>query len=146
MITWHGADSPKPAEHVGDDATAHAAWQRVLALAPEGPAAEPKRERARAQRSARLTARNAHVNTLSMDDFRLDEDAVRRLLTRARHAGAEAADAVLARAERGDRLGAEDIAILWYARTIATDTLAAAARARARRRACTSSRPSRRST
>jgi 2-iminoacetate synthase ThiH len=62
-----------------------------------------------------------------MDDFRLDEDAVRRLLTRARHAGAEAADAVLARAERSDPLGAEDIAILWYARTIATDALAATA-------------------
>ena len=28
---------------------------------------------------------------------------------------------------RGDPLGAEDIAILWYARTIATDTLAATA-------------------
>ena len=36
-LAWRGL--AEAAEHVGDDATVHAAWQRVLALAPEGPAA-----------------------------------------------------------------------------------------------------------
>jgi 2-iminoacetate synthase len=63
-----------------------------------------------------------------MDDFRLDEDAVRSLLARANAATPDVADARLAAAERGERLDAEAIATLWYARTIATDTLADVAR------------------
>ena len=68
-----------------------------------------------------------HVNTIAMDDFRLDEDAVRALLARASGAPAATGDEVLARAQSGVRLGADGIATLWYARTIATDTIAAAA-------------------
>ncbi len=63
-----------------------------------------------------------------MDDFHLDEDAVRRLLARARESSSDAAHAVLARAERGERLDAESIATLWYARAIATDAIADTAR------------------
>lgn len=65
-----------------------------------------------------------------MDDFRLDEDAVRALLARASTSalGCDAVDAVLARAAAGARLDAEDIATLWYARTVATDTIADLAR------------------
>jgi 2-iminoacetate synthase ThiH len=59
-----------------------------------------------------------------MDDFRFDEDAVRTLLAHARSAGSETAETVLSRARAGTRLDAHDIAILWYARAIATDTIA----------------------
>ncbi len=62
-----------------------------------------------------------------MDDFRLDEDAVRRLLARAANAGTDAVSEVLARAEAGARLDTSDIAVLWYARAIPTETIAAAA-------------------
>jgi 2-iminoacetate synthase ThiH len=65
-----------------------------------------------------------------MDDFRLDEDAVRALLARARteaHDDAATA-AILSRAARGARLDAESIATLWYARAIATDVIADAAK------------------
>lgn len=37
-LAWRGL--AEAAEHTGDAATAHAAWGRVLALAPEGPSAE----------------------------------------------------------------------------------------------------------
>ena len=63
-----------------------------------------------------------------MDDFRLDEDAVRALLAHASAATADTADELLARTSGGTRLDAESIATLWYARTIATDTIAAVAR------------------
>jgi len=67
-----------------------------------------------------------------MDDFRLDEDAVRELLASARHvalaANGDAVFAILDRAERGARLDAADIATLWYASAITTDTIADAAR------------------
>lgn len=65
-----------------------------------------------------------------MDDFRLDEDAVRVLLARASTSAlaCDAVDAVVARAAAGTRLDAEDIAILWYARDVATDAIAALAR------------------
>jgi 2-iminoacetate synthase ThiH len=63
-----------------------------------------------------------------MDDFRLDEDAVRALLARASGAPANTANEVLARTRSGTRLDAESIATLWYARSIATDTIAAVAR------------------
>jgi 2-iminoacetate synthase ThiH len=66
-----------------------------------------------------------------MDDFRLDEDAVRELLASARHVALAAdgdASGILARAERGERLAVTDIATLWYARAIDTDTVADAAR------------------
>ena len=76
-----------------------------------------------------MTVLGRHVNTLPMDDFRLDEDAVRSLLARASAAAPESAHALLAAAERGERVGAETIATLWYARAIATDTIADAARA-----------------
>jgi 2-iminoacetate synthase len=58
-----------------------------------------------------------------MDDFRLDEDAVRSLLARAARAAFEAIDAVLDRARAGGRLDAAAIAALWYARGVPTDTL-----------------------
>ncbi|MEO7437623.1 MAG: C45 family autoproteolytic acyltransferase/hydrolase, partial [Candidatus Binatia bacterium] len=45
-LAWRGL--AEAAHHTGDEATAHAAWQRVLALAPEGPAAE-REAQARAQ-------------------------------------------------------------------------------------------------
>lgn len=64
-----------------------------------------------------------------MDDFRLDEDAVRALLARAAGASADAADTVLARAAAGERPTIEDTAVLWYARTIATERIAATAQA-----------------
>jgi 2-iminoacetate synthase ThiH len=64
-----------------------------------------------------------------MDDFRLDEDAVRSSLARARTAAPATALALLGAAERGERLDAEAIATLWYARTISTETLADVARA-----------------
>jgi 2-iminoacetate synthase ThiH len=64
-----------------------------------------------------------------MDDFRLDEDAVRTLLARARAGAPEKGAALLAAAERGTRLAAEDIATLWYARDVATDAIADVARA-----------------
>lgn len=66
-----------------------------------------------------------------MDDFRLDEDVVRTLLARARDiaADADAAAAILERAERGACPNADEIAALWYARTIPTDTIAAVAHA-----------------
>jgi tetratricopeptide (TPR) repeat protein len=49
-LAWRGlADA---AEHAGDAAAARAAWQRVLALAPEGPAAE-RDARAHVEREAR---------------------------------------------------------------------------------------------
>ena len=60
-----------------------------------------------------------------MDDFRLDESAVRRLLERASTLalGCEAVDAVLSRAASGTHLDAEDIAVLWYAREVASDVV-----------------------
>jgi 2-iminoacetate synthase len=64
-----------------------------------------------------------------MDDFRLDEDAVRALLARAARASEEAAEASLARAESGTRPSIEDIAVLWYAHTVSTDRIAAVAEA-----------------
>jgi 2-iminoacetate synthase ThiH len=64
-----------------------------------------------------------------MDDFRLDEDAVRSLLARASRAGATAIDAALDRARNGARLDTAAIATLWYARDVATDTLAEVAAA-----------------
>lgn len=64
-----------------------------------------------------------------MDDFRLDEESVRALLSRASSATADTADAVLTRACSGARLDAADIATLWYAHAIPTDTIAATARA-----------------
>jgi 2-iminoacetate synthase len=65
-----------------------------------------------------------------MDDFRLDEDAVRALLARASISalGCDAVEAVLARAGSGAKLDAEDVVTLWYARTVATDTIADLAR------------------
>jgi hypothetical protein len=63
-----------------------------------------------------------------MDDFRLDEDAVRALLARASGATASAASEVLTRARGDTRLDAESIATLWYARSVATDTIATVAR------------------
>ena len=74
-----------------------------------------------------MTGLEGRVNTIAMDDFRLAEDAVRALLARASGAPAVTGDEVLARAQSGGRLGADDIATLWYARTVATDTIAAAA-------------------
>jgi len=62
-----------------------------------------------------------------MDDFRLDEDAVRTLLRRARGADSERVDAIVAHAAAGRALAAEEIAVLWYARAIPTDRLAAVA-------------------
>lgn len=59
-----------------------------------------------------------------MDDFRLDEDAVRSLLARAARAGTAEVDSALDRARAGKRLDAATIATLWYARAVATDTLA----------------------
>lgn len=64
-----------------------------------------------------------------MDDFRLDEDAVRSLLARASGAALDAAHTLLANAERSGRLDVEGIATLWFARAIATDTIADVARA-----------------
>lgn len=76
-----------------------------------------------------MTLPTAHVNTLAMDDFRLDDNAVRELLERARtRAGDDGAAAALARAGAGSPLDAEDAAVLWYARAIATDTIVALAR------------------
>lgn len=65
-----------------------------------------------------------------MDDFRLDEDAVRALLARASTSalGCDAVDAVLTRAAAGTRLEAEDIATLWYAREVPTDAIVDLAR------------------
>ena len=82
-----------------------------------------------------------------MDDFRLDEDAVRELLARASTLalGCDAVDGVLARAARAEHLDAEDIAVLWYARTVDTKTIADLAR-RARGARVNGSRRSRRST
>jgi 2-iminoacetate synthase len=62
-----------------------------------------------------------------MDDFRLDEDAVRTLLARARDTDPSTASAILARAGHGTRLDAEDIATLWYARALASENIAAVA-------------------
>ena len=62
-----------------------------------------------------------------MDDFRLDEDAVRSLLARAARATAAEIDAALDRAGDGARLDAAAIADLWYARGVSTDALAALA-------------------
>jgi 2-iminoacetate synthase ThiH len=62
-----------------------------------------------------------------MDDFRLDEDAVRSLLARAARASAGEIDDALAAARGGTRLDAAAIATLWYARTVTTDTLASVA-------------------
>ncbi len=76
-----------------------------------------------------LTRSDQHVNTDPMDDFRLDEDAVRALLRDASTASAQQAEALLERARTGTRLGADEIAVLWYARAIPTDTLTTAARA-----------------
>jgi 2-iminoacetate synthase len=64
-----------------------------------------------------------------MDDFRLDADAVRTLLARASETGPERAEAALAKARQGTPLDADDIAVLWYARDVATDTLASVAEA-----------------
>ena len=63
-----------------------------------------------------------------MDDFRLDEDAVRARLARARIATPETAAAALDAARNGARLDADAIAVLWFARTIATDAIAEVAR------------------
>ncbi len=65
-----------------------------------------------------------------MDDFRLDEDAVHALLARASTLalGCDDVESARARAERGDRLDVEDIAVLWYARTVDTETIADVAR------------------
>lgn len=60
-----------------------------------------------------------------MDDFRLDEDAVRSLLARAARASAAEVDSALDRARTGTRLDVAAIATLWHARAIDTDTLAA---------------------
>jgi 2-iminoacetate synthase len=64
-----------------------------------------------------------------MDDFRLDEDAVRDLLARAAGAAAREIDAALDHARAGRHLDAAAIAALWYARAIPTDTLTALATA-----------------
>ena len=63
-----------------------------------------------------------------MDDFRLDEAAIRALLVRASGAPLDSAEAVLARARAGARIDADDMAVLWYARAITTDAIADAAR------------------
>ncbi|MCC6765364.1 MAG: hypothetical protein IT293_11950 [Deltaproteobacteria bacterium] len=65
-----------------------------------------------------------------MDDFRLDEDAVRLVLERAGALalGRDAVDAALSRAAAGARLDIEDIAVLWCARAVDTDVLADLAR------------------
>ncbi len=59
-----------------------------------------------------------------MDDFRLDEDAVRSLLARAARAGAAEIESALDRARAGKRLDVAAIATLWHARAVTTDTLA----------------------
>jgi 2-iminoacetate synthase len=58
-----------------------------------------------------------------MDDFRLDEDAIRALLARAAGTSADA-EAVLERATAGTPPSIEDIAVLWYARTVSTERVA----------------------
>jgi 2-iminoacetate synthase len=58
-----------------------------------------------------------------MDDFRLDEDAIRALLARAAGTSADA-EAVLERAAAGTPPSIEDIAVLWYARTVSTERVA----------------------
>jgi 2-iminoacetate synthase ThiH len=64
-----------------------------------------------------------------MEDFRLDEDAVRACLSRARMATRDAADAALASARGGARLDADAIATLWFTRALATETIIDVARA-----------------
>ncbi|MCC6847580.1 MAG: hypothetical protein IT294_03695 [Deltaproteobacteria bacterium] len=65
-----------------------------------------------------------------MDDFRLDEDAIRLTLERASALapGCGEIDAALSRAAAGARLDVDDVAVLWYARTVDTDVLADLAR------------------
>jgi 2-iminoacetate synthase len=64
-----------------------------------------------------------------MDDFRLDEAAVRALIARAGTVPPDAAEAILTRAAAGAPPSIEDIATLWFARTIPTDRIAEIARA-----------------
>lgn len=59
-----------------------------------------------------------------MDDFRLDEDSIRALLTRAADADPSAAERILADAAAGTPPSIEDIAVLWYARAIPTERIA----------------------
>jgi 2-iminoacetate synthase ThiH len=76
-----------------------------------------------------LTDLGLRVNTLAMDDFRLEEAAIRALLARASDATKATAEAVLTRTGAGARLDVDDMAVLWYARAIPTDTIVDTARA-----------------
>lgn len=59
-----------------------------------------------------------------MDDFRLDDGAVRALLARAAETDASAAERILTDAAAGTRPSIEDVAVLWYARAIPTERIA----------------------
>lgn len=59
-----------------------------------------------------------------MGDFRLDDDSIRALLTRASGTTTDAAEAILASSTAGAPPSIEDIAVLWYARAIPTERIA----------------------